>query len=44
MAGPTGLMPEQFEPNTKLALGNYPQAYSHVGLIGAALRLSEDKE
>ena len=40
LAGPTGLMAEEYDPNNKLALGNYPQAYSHVGLINAALRLA----
>lgn len=40
LAGPTGLMSEQFDPETGLALGNFPQAYSHLGLINAAVRLS----
>jgi GH15 family glucan-1,4-alpha-glucosidase len=40
LAGPTGLIAEEYDPNTGQALGNYPQAYSHVGLINAALRLS----
>ena len=38
-AGPTGLIPEQYDPGDKRTLGNHPQAYSHVGLINAALRL-----
>jgi GH15 family glucan-1,4-alpha-glucosidase len=42
LAGPTGLFSEQFDPDTGLALGNYPQAYSHLGLINAAVRLSAD--
>lgn len=40
LAGPTGLMAEQFDPETGLALGNFPQAYSHLGLINAAVRLA----
>jgi trehalose 6-phosphate phosphatase len=40
LAGPTGLMAEEYDPPTKMALGNFPQAYSHLGLINAALRLS----
>ncbi len=40
LAGPTGLLPEQFDPATGLSLGNTPQAYSHVAIIDAALRLS----
>ncbi len=38
--GPTGLLAEQYDPTSQQHLGNYPQAYSHVGLINAALRLS----
>ncbi len=38
-AGPTGLIPEQYDPGEARTLGNHPQAYSHVGLINAALRL-----
>ena len=37
--GPTGLLPEQYDPHDKRTLGNHPQAYSHIGLINAALRL-----
>lgn len=40
-AGPTGLLTEQYDPPEKRCLGNHPQAYSHVGLINAALRLAE---
>ncbi|MBR8740918.1 trehalase-like domain-containing protein [Nocardiopsis sp. MG754419] len=35
-AGPTGLIPEEFDPVTERALGNHPQAYSHLGLIRCA--------
>lgn len=31
-----GLMAEMVDPRTAMALGNYPQAFSHVGLVGAA--------
>jgi trehalose-phosphatase len=40
LAGPTGLIAEEYDPPTRLALGNFPQAYSHIGLINAALRLT----
>lgn len=40
LAGPTGLMSEEYDPDTGLSLGNYPQAYSHLGLINAAVRLA----
>ncbi len=39
LAGPTGLFSEQHEPIAGVALGNHPQAYSHLGLIEAARRL-----
>jgi trehalose-phosphatase len=38
-AGPTGLLPEQYDPLTERGLGNHPQAYSHLGLIHCALLL-----
>ena len=40
LAGPLGLMPEQWEPVYGISLGNFPQAYSHLALINAAVRLS----
>jgi GH15 family glucan-1,4-alpha-glucosidase len=33
---PLGLLAEDLDPATKLMWGNFPQAYSHVGLIHAA--------
>ena len=41
--GPTGLMAEEWDPITGDALGNVPQAYSHIGLIDAALALSNSQ-
>ncbi|MEM1331381.1 MAG: trehalose-phosphatase [Planctomycetota bacterium] len=40
LAGSTGLLPEQWCPETARSLGNHPQAYSHLGLINAALALA----
>ena len=34
-----GLFAEEVDPATGAALGNFPQAYSHVGLISAALAI-----
>jgi GH15 family glucan-1,4-alpha-glucosidase len=39
LAGPTGLLSEEYGSRTERALGNHPQAYSHLGLIEAALAL-----
>lgn len=39
-AGPTGLMPEEYDPVAERSLGNHPQAYSHLGLIRCARLLS----
>jgi len=39
LAGPTGLLAEEYDPAEQRALGNHPQAYSHLGLINAAVRL-----
>ncbi|WP_018351344.1 trehalose-phosphatase [Longispora albida] len=40
-AGPTGLLPEQYDPVSERTLGNHPQAYSHLGLIRAAMLLDQ---
>jgi GH15 family glucan-1,4-alpha-glucosidase len=37
-----GLLGEEFDPSTGRMLGNFPQAYSHVGLINSALNLSRE--
>jgi GH15 family glucan-1,4-alpha-glucosidase len=35
-----GLLAEEYDPRTGRMLGNFPQAFSHVGLINTALNLS----
>ena len=39
-AGPTGMLSEEYDPVAELALGNVPQAYSHLAVIDAALALA----
>jgi GH15 family glucan-1,4-alpha-glucosidase len=40
-ANDIGLMAEEVEPTSQEPIGNFPQAYTHVGLINAALSLEE---
>jgi GH15 family glucan-1,4-alpha-glucosidase len=35
-----GLLAEQYDPVAKRQLGNFPQAFSHLGLVGTALNLA----
>ena len=39
-AGPTGLLPEEYDPIAERSLGNHPQACSHLGLIRCAQLLA----
>ncbi len=38
--GHLGLLPEQIDPDTGDFLGNYPQAFSHVGVVSSAVNLT----
>ena len=35
-----GLLSEEYDPRVKRLVGNFPQAFSHVGLVNTALNLS----
>jgi len=39
LVGPTGLLPEEYDPATETHLGNHPQAYSHLGFIRCAQQI-----
>ncbi len=36
-----GLLSEEYDPDAKRLLGNFPQAFSHVGLVNTAFNLSQ---
>jgi alpha,alpha-trehalase len=39
IASPLGLFAEEFDADTGRHLGNFPQAFSHLALVNAAMRL-----
>ena len=43
-ASPLGLYAEELDANSGRHLGNYPQAFTHLGLINAVLHVISDEE
>ncbi|TFZ08892.1 glycoside hydrolase family 15 protein [Ramlibacter humi] len=39
MRNDVGLMAEEYDPMARVMLGNFPQAFSHVGIVNSALNL-----
>ncbi|MFI7233541.1 glycoside hydrolase family 15 protein [Nonomuraea angiospora] len=42
-ANRVGLMPEQIDPFTGAFMGNFPQAFSHIGIIASGVNLARAK-
>jgi GH15 family glucan-1,4-alpha-glucosidase len=39
-SSPLGLLSEQIDPNTGDFIGNFPQAFSHIGVISSGVRIA----
>jgi GH15 family glucan-1,4-alpha-glucosidase len=42
LRSPLGLLSEEYDPQTRRLIGNFPQAFSHVGLINSAQNLTPE--
>jgi GH15 family glucan-1,4-alpha-glucosidase len=42
LANDVGLLAEEYDPSLGRMVGNFPQAFSHVGLVNTALNLTRD--
>ncbi|MEV8563796.1 glycoside hydrolase family 15 protein [Streptomyces sp. NPDC051917] len=42
-ASPLGLLPEQIDPTSGEFMGNFPQAFSHIGIIASGVNLARAK-
>jgi GH15 family glucan-1,4-alpha-glucosidase len=44
LANDVGLLAEEYDPAAGRQLGNFPQAFSHVGLVNTAMNLYEHEK
>jgi GH15 family glucan-1,4-alpha-glucosidase len=44
MRNDLGLLAEEYDPHARRMLGNFPQAFSHIGLINTAVRFARARE
>jgi len=42
-ASPLGLFPEEYDPRHRRPLGNFPQAFTHIGVLRAAVALGDSE-
>jgi GH15 family glucan-1,4-alpha-glucosidase len=43
-ANDLGMLAEEVDPRTRELLGNFPQAFSHIGLVNAAWAITDAEQ
>jgi GH15 family glucan-1,4-alpha-glucosidase len=43
LANDVGLLSEEYDPDQRRLLGNFPQAFTHVGIVNAARGLAASR-
>ena len=44
LANDVGLLSEEYDVREKRMVGNFPQAFSHLALVGAAMHIERARE